>query len=120
MIMKLKVRQAITLGQNMVRLVLIGPGLRSRVEPIPKTHEQKMAQDLAKHAERIFGSIVPGGIVAGGPVGSPIQGDLMVDMQITEDEYAQMGKPGINETIRVEINKMKEESNRRDVNDIAR
>ena len=115
--MELKVRQVISLGRNMVRLILTRPGLRSRIEPIPKTQEQKMAQDLAKQAQRVFGGMLPGSIVIGGPAGAPTQGDLTVDMQITEDEYAQMGRPGINETVQIEINKIKEESGRSDFNE---
>ena len=36
MIMRLKVKQVVSLGQNMVRLILTRPSLKSRIEPIPK------------------------------------------------------------------------------------
>ncbi len=117
MIVKMKVRQVISLGQNMVRLVLARHGLRGRVEPIPKTQEERMAQDLAKQAQRVFGGIFPGGIVIGGPgvPGMHGRGDLTVDMQITEDEYVQMGRPGINEMVQLEISTVSEEPRTSDV-----
>ena len=106
MIMKLKIKQVISLGQNMVRLILIRPGLRNRIEPIPKTQEQKVAHDLAKQVQQAFGGMFPG---IGGPAGISGQRDLTIDMQITEEEYSQMGRPGINETVQLEFKKVQEE-----------
>ncbi|HID17177.1 TPA: hypothetical protein EYP26_02665 [Candidatus Bathyarchaeota archaeon] len=87
----------------MVRLILVRPGLRSRIEPIPETQEQKIAQDLAKQLQQVLGEIFPGGVVVGGPAG---RWDAIVDMQVTEEEYAKMGRPGINEMVRLEITKV--------------
>jgi hypothetical protein len=109
MTLKLKVKQVISLGQNMVRVILTRPGLRSRVEVIPKTQEQKMAQDLAKQAQQVFGNIFPGGMVIGGPMGGQSHGDLTVDMMITDDEYTQMGRPGINDIVQIDITKITDE-----------
>ena len=107
MILRLKVIQVISLGQNMVRLILTRPGLRSRVEPIPKSEEQKMMQDLTKQVTNAFGGLIPGGVVVGG---SPFsQGDAKIDMQISSEEYEQLGRPGINETVQLELNKIKNE-----------
>jgi hypothetical protein len=107
---KLNVKKVMSIGKNTIRLILIRPGLRSRVEPIPRTQEQKIAQDITKQAEQALGSMFPEGIVIGGPRGTQFDKDLTVDMQITEDEYAQMGKPGINEIVKLDINKIEEEN----------
>lgn len=45
----------------------------------------------------------------GGPAGISGQRDLTIDMQITEEEYSQMGRPGINETVQLEFKKVQEE-----------
>jgi hypothetical protein len=42
----------------------------------------------------------------GGPGGAQFNSDLIVEMQITEDEYAQIGKPGINEVVQLDVGKL--------------
>jgi hypothetical protein len=111
MIIRLTVKHVLTLGQNMVRLILTRPSLRSRIEPLSKTKEQRMREDLIKQAQQRFGSIIPRSVVVRGPaktIGK--QDDLTVDMQITEDEYNQMGRPSINDTAQLDINTLKEKS----------
>jgi len=107
--LRLKVRQVVSLGDNMIRLILARPSLSGRVEPIPKTQEQKIIQDLTRQIQQVFGSIYPGGIIIGGPAGALSQSDLTVEMLLTEEEYAQMGRPGINETVQLELRRVKEE-----------
>ena len=109
MIIKLKIKQVIDIGQNIVRLILSRPGLRNRIEPIPKTQEQKAAQDLAKQVKLVFGGMFPGSPVIGGPTGILSHTDLTIDMQITEEEYSQMGRPGINETVQLDFKRVQEE-----------
>ncbi|MGQ9543368.1 MAG: hypothetical protein ACUVTM_04690 [Candidatus Bathyarchaeia archaeon] len=104
----MKVRQVVSLGDNMIRLILARPSLGSRVEPIPKTQEQRLIQDLTRQIQQVFGNIYPGGVIIGGPAGVFSQADLTVEMQVTEEEYAQMGRPGINETVQLELRKVAE------------
>ncbi|MEM2982551.1 MAG: hypothetical protein QXI59_01930 [Candidatus Bathyarchaeia archaeon] len=106
MILRLKVRQVVSLGDNMIRLILARPSLSGRVEPIPKTQEQRLIQDLTRQIQQVFGSIYPGGIIIGGPAGTLSQSDLTVEMLVTEEEYAQMGRPGINETVQLELKRV--------------
>jgi len=105
MIMRLKVKQVVSLGQNMVRLILTRPSLKSRIEPIPKTQDQKMAQDLTKQVQQAFGNIFPGNIVVGGPGGMHGAAELTIDMHVSDEEYSEMGRPGINEIIHLEFKK---------------
>ena len=37
------------------------------------------------------------------------QGDAKIDMQISNEEYEQLGRPGINETVQLELSKIKNE-----------
>ena len=92
----------------MVHLTLTRPGLRSRVEPILQTQEQGVAQDVSRHVQQVFGAMFPRGVIIGGPA-TVTQGTI-IEMQITEDEYAQMGRPGINETVRLEVKRIEEET----------
>ncbi len=93
-----------SMGDGTIRLLLVRRGLKARIEPIPQTEEQKIAQSIATQVQQVMGTVFPGGVIVGGTVGGP-QWDARIDMQITEEEYQQLGKPGINDTIHMEINK---------------
>ncbi len=68
-----------------------------------------MMEDFAKQAQQILGNIVPGSVVIRKPTQTiSKQNDLIVDIQITEEEYDQMGRPGINDTAQLDINTVKE------------
>ena len=110
MIMRLKVKQVVSLGQNMVRLILTRPSLKSRIEPIPKTQEQKMAQDLTNIVQHAFGKIFPGSVVVGGPGGMPGTGELTIDMHVSDEEYTEMGRPAINEIVHLEFKKTEDQT----------
>ena len=104
MMLELKVNQVMSLGDGMVRLLLVRRGLKTRIEPINQTEEQRMAQSIASQMQQAMGTVFPGAVVLGGAPGSP-QWDAKIDMQITEEEYQQLGRPGINETIHLQIDK---------------
>jgi len=104
LMLELKVNQVMSLGNGMVRLLLVRPGLKTRIEPINQTEEQRMAQSIASQMQQAMGTAFPGAVIVGGAPGGS-QWDARIDMQITEEEYQQLGKPGINDTIRIEINK---------------
>jgi hypothetical protein len=102
--LELKVNQVMSLGNGMVRLLLVRRGLKTRIEPINQTEEQRMAQSMASQMQQAMGTAFPGTVIIGGAPGGQ-QWDARIDMQITEEEYQQLGKPGINDTIRIEIDK---------------
>ena len=102
--LELKVNQVMSVGDGTVRLLLVRRGLKARIEHIPQTEEEKVAQSIATQVQQVMGTVFPGGVIVGGAVGGP-QWDARIDMQITEEEYQQLGKPGINDTIRMEISK---------------
>ena len=102
MILELKVNQVMSLGDGMVRLLLVRRGLKTRIEPISQTEEQRMAQSIASQVQQAMGTVFPGGVIIGGVPSGP-QWDARIDMQITEEEYQQLDRPGINDTIRMEI-----------------
>ncbi len=104
MILELKVNQVMSLGDGTVRLLLVRRGLKTRIEPIAQTEEQRIAQSIATQVQQVMGTVFPGGVIIGGAPSGP-QWDARIDMQITEDEYQQLGRPGINDTIRMEIDK---------------
>jgi hypothetical protein len=104
LILELKVNQVMSLGDGMVRLLLVRRGLKTRIEPISQTEEQRMAQSIASQVQQAMGTVFPGGVIIGGVPSGP-QWDARIDMQITEEEYQQLGRPGINDTIRMEIDK---------------
>ena len=109
MILELQVSQVMSLGDGMVRLLLVRRGLKSRIEPIAQTEEQRIAQSIATQVQHVIGTVFPGGVVVGGTPGTR-QWDALVDMQITEEEYQELGRPGINDTIRMEVNKTSPQS----------
>lgn len=109
MIIKLKVQQVASLSSGMVRLLLVRHGLKTRIQPIPHSEEQKIVQDVVTRVQQAFEEAFPGGIIIGGPTPIGRRWDAVIDMQITEDEYNQLGKPGIGEIISLEINKVEEE-----------
>ncbi len=93
-----------SVGDGTVRLILVRRGLKARIEPIPQTEDQRMVQSIATQVQQVMGTVFPGGVIVGGVGGGP-QWDARIDMQITEEEYHQLGRPGINDTIQMEINK---------------
>ncbi len=64
-----------------------------------------MAQDLTKQVQHAFGNIFPGSVVVGGPGGMPGSGELTIDMHVSNEEYSEMGRPGINEVVHLEFKK---------------
>ncbi|MFH0848359.1 MAG: hypothetical protein V1857_02500 [archaeon] len=102
MLLELKVTQVMSMGDGMVRILLVRRGLTTRIEPIAQTEEQRMAQSIANQVQQVIGTAFPGGVIVGGAGGGP-HWDARIDMQITEDEYQQLGKPGINDTIYMDI-----------------
>jgi len=105
LMLELKVNQVMSLGDGMVRLLLVRRGLKTRIEPISQTEEQRMAQSIASQVQQAMGTAFPGAVIVGGAPSGP-QWDARIDMQITEEEYQQLGRPGINDTIHMEIDKV--------------
>lgn len=105
MLMELRVHQVMGLGGGMVRMVLVRRGLKARIEPIGRTEEQRVAEEIAARIQQAFEAAFPGGLVIGGPIPTGGQWDAKVDMVITEEEYERLGKPSINDTITIEISK---------------
>lgn len=101
--MSLKVHQVMSLSDGMVRLILVRKSLKARIQPLPRSEEQRMAEDIASKLQQAFEAVFPGGIVVGGPMPSAGRWDAKVDMMITEDEYRELGKPGINDVIEMDI-----------------
>ncbi len=102
--LELRVNQVMSMGEGMVRLLLVRRGLKARIEPINQTEEQRIAQSIAGSVQQAMGTAFPGAVIVGGAPGGP-QWDARIDMQITEEEYQQLGRPGINDTIHMEIDK---------------
>ena len=44
----------------MVRLLLVRRGLKTRIEPISQTEEQRMAQSIASQVQQAMGTVFPG------------------------------------------------------------
>ena len=108
MLIKLKVQQVSSLSSGMVRLILVRPGIKTKIQPIPRSEEQKMVQDMVDRVQQTFEENFPGGvIVGGGPTTIGKKWDALIDMQMTEDEYDQLGKPSIGDILELEINKEK-------------
>jgi hypothetical protein len=105
MILRLKVHQVMSLGNGMVRLILVRPSLKARVQPLQRSDEQKIAEDLTSKMQQAFESILPGGIMVGGPTTSSGRWDAKIDIMMTDQEYEESGKPGINEMINIELKK---------------
>lgn len=94
--LELKVQQVIGLPNGMVRLTLLRQGLKARIEPIPKTEEERIAQNVIGQMQRAFGSAFPGAVG---------QWDTKIDMEITQEEYEELEKPGINDMIVIQLSK---------------
>ncbi len=109
MLMSLKVQQVSSLSKGMVKLLLVRHGIKARIQPIPKSEEQKMVQDVVSRVQQAFEDSFPGGVIIGGP--SPIgkKWDAVIDMQITQEEYEQLGRPSIGDNINIEVNKVEKE-----------
>jgi len=105
MLLELKVQQVMNLGNEMVRIILLRRGLKARIEQIPRTEEQRMAQNIISQIQQALGTTFPGAVVVGGPGSTGSQWDARIDMEITEDEYRELGKPGINDIILIEVSK---------------
>jgi len=109
LMLEMRVQQVLSVGNGMVKLIMFRRSLRSRIEPIPQTEEQRMAMNLAQQIQQTLGKIFPGGVVVSGPgpvsFGGGEQWDARVEMDITEEEYAQLGKPGINDVVHIEATK---------------
>jgi len=112
LLLEVKVQQVLSVGSGMIKLILLRRSMRARIEPIPQTEEQKMALQIAQQLQQTLGKIFPGGVVVSGPgAGSGAafggeQWDARIEMDITEEEYTQLGKPGINDTIRIDAMKI--------------
>lgn len=92
-----------SLGGGMVRLVLVRRSLKARIQPLPRSEDQRIAEDIASKLQQAFEAVFPGGIVVGGPMSSGGEWDAKVDMMITEDEYRELGKPGINDILEIDL-----------------
>lgn len=109
MMLELRVHQVMSLGNGMVRLILIRRSLKARIEPIAQTEEQRMAQTIATQLQQTLGRVFPGGVVVSGGGSMPAIGeqwDAKIDMEITEQEYNELEKPGINDMIRIDASKI--------------
>ena len=103
--LSLKVHQVMSLGNGMVRLILVRRSLKARIQPLPKSEEQKIAEDIASKLQQAFDAIFPGGVVVGGSIPPGGRWDAKIDMMITEEEYTELGKPGINDILEIDIKK---------------
>jgi len=105
---ELKVQQVSSISKGMVKLMLIRHGMKARIQPIPHDEEQKVVQDMVSRVQQALEDTFSGGVMIGGPTPLGKKYDAVIDMQITEDEYTQLGKPSIGDIIEIEINKAKE------------
>ena len=105
---ELKVQQVSSISKGMVRLMLIRHGMQTKIQPITHDAEQKTIQDMVSKVQQAFEDTFPGGVMVGGPSQIGKKWDAVIDMQITEDEYTQLGKPSIGDIIEIDINKAKE------------
>lgn len=105
---ELKVQQVSSLPKDMVKLMLVRHGMKAKIQPLPRDEEQKIVQDMVGRVQQAFEDNFPGGIMVGGPTPLGKKWDAVIDMQITKDEYDQLGKPSIGDIIQLEINKEKE------------
>ncbi len=105
MMLRLKVHQVMSLGNGMVRLMLVRRSLKARIQPLPRSEEQRVAEDITSKIQQAFETVFPGGAVVGGPIPSGGRWDAKIDMTVTEEEYEELGKPGINDTIDIDIGK---------------
>ena len=105
MILRLKINQVISIGNGLVRLILVRPSLKARVQPLQQSDEQRITEDISAKLQQTLGSVFPGGVIVDGS--APIKGqwDTKIDMTITEEEYEELGKPGINDKLEMNIKK---------------
>jgi hypothetical protein len=103
--LELKVQQVIGLPNGMVRLILLRRGLKARIEPIPQTEEQRIAQNVISQLQQSLGTAFPGAVIVGGHGPTSSQWDARIDMEITQEEYEELGKPSINDTILIDLSK---------------
>ncbi|MEM2921682.1 MAG: hypothetical protein QXF26_05120 [Candidatus Bathyarchaeia archaeon] len=108
--LELKVNQVLGLPNGMVRIILLRRGLKARVEPIPKTEEEKVAQKVISQVSQALSSMFPGGVIIGGQYPAGASWDARIEMDVTSEEYEQMGKPGINDTLIVEVSLIQQPS----------
>jgi len=81
------------------------PSLKARVQPLQRSEEQKIAEDITSKMQQAFESVFPSGTIVGGPTSPGGQWDAKIDMTITEQEYEEYEKPGINDMIDIDIKK---------------
>ena len=103
--LELKVQQVVGLPNGMVRLILLRRGLKARIEPIPQTEEQRIAQNVINQMQQALGTAFPGAVIVGGRGPTLGQWDARIDMEITQEEYEELGKPSINDTILLDLSK---------------
>jgi len=103
--LELKVQQVVGLPNGMVRLILLRRGLKARIEPIPQTEEQRIAQNVISQVQQALGTAFPGAVIIGGHGPASGQWDARIDMEITQEEYEEFGKPSINDTIIIDLSK---------------
>jgi len=103
--LELKVQQVVGLPNGMVRLILLRRGLKARIEPIPQTEEQRIAQNVISQVQQALGTAFPGAVIVGGHGPASGQWDARIDMEITQEEYEELGKPSINDTILIDLSK---------------
>ena len=103
--LELKVQQVIGLPNGMVRLILLRRGLKARIEPIPQTEEQRVAQNVIGQIQQALGTTFPGAVIVGGHGSTPSHWDARIDIEITQEEYEELGKPSINDIILIDLSK---------------
>jgi len=103
--LELKVQQVVGLPNGMVRLILLRRGLKARIEPIPQTEEQRIAQNVISQVQQALGTAFPGAVIVGGHGPASGQWDARIDMEITQEEYEELEKPSINDTILIDLSK---------------
>jgi len=101
MMLELKVKHVMNAGNGLVCLLMIRKALKTRIEPINQTDEQRLARQMGSQIQQVVAIMTP-------QFHMNEPWDARIDMQITEDEYRQMGNPTINDTIRIELETKKE------------
>jgi hypothetical protein len=104
--LELKIQQVIGLPNGMVRLILLRRGLKARIEPIPQTEEQRIAQNVISQIQQSLGTAFPGAVIVGGHGSTSGQWDARIDMEITQEEYEELGKPSIGDAIVIDLSKL--------------
>jgi len=103
--LELKVQQVTGLPNGMVRLILLRRGLKARIEPIPQTEDQRIAQNVISQIQQALGASFPGAVIVGGHGPASSQWDAKIDMEITQEEYEELGKPSINDIVLIDLSK---------------